>query len=717
MTKRGYRILHTTPEYRSDTEGVALMKKSKAAAVAAAVCIFALFSTGSIAKAATIQSSSCSQSAVQAAVNSAGVNDTISIPAGNCSWSSPVAWRNKNVKIIGAGKDVTNISCGLCFSVESTATTSAYSQWRVSGLSLKASAPSGVTFQIWDNNGSAHTGWRIDHVKFDKPGSGGGYGIFVGGATYGLIDHNDFNWGNGMAILVSAQMSNESPPTIDNLQGAYLAAQPLDLGTANALYVEDNKFTSTAPNGCAAYDTSNGGGRVVFRHNVLTGCMYYSHWTRNGEIGGILHEIYNNQFIGNSAYNQWPIRLEAGTGVIFNNTMQMASNFAWFDERRGAKSGYGEASGTLGSCDGSKSWDGNAGDSTAPGWPCLGQIGRAPGKSISQIRSGSKQVSAPIYLWNNGTQVGCSTGGSCVNSFGVQDNPPYVKATPHPNGEVDYVLNGSTPKPGYTPYTYPHPLQTAGGTTAPVPAPAPQPLPAPSITSATSASGVVGSAFTYMITATYSPTSFSATGLPPGLSVNTATGVISGTPTTLGSFNATIRASNGSGTGSATLVITISAKTSGSSLFSTSNTPAVLTEPDPSSVELGVRFYSAKPGKVRGIRFYKGPKNTGTHGAHLWTGSGAFLAGATFVNETASGWQTATFNTPVPIEANKIYVASYRTAAGYYSVTEGFFSQPYSKPPLATQSNAGVYTYGTGALFPSKSYNGSNYWVDVLFSE
>ncbi len=86
----------------------------------------------------------------------------------------------------------------------------------------------------------------------------------------------------------------------------------------------------------------------------------------------------------------------------------------------------------------------------------------------------------------------------------------------------------------------------------------------PVITSATSASGTVGSAFSYQITATNSPTSYSATGLPAGLSVNTATGLISGTPTSAGTSTVTLRATNGSagsvkggGTGSATLTLTI----------------------------------------------------------------------------------------------------------------------------------------------------------------
>src|SRR5439155_21188355 len=66
-----------------------------------------------------------------------------------------------------------------------------------------------------------------------------------------------------------------------------------------------------------------------------------------------------------------------------------------------------------------------------------------------------------------------------------------------------------------------------------------------------------GVAFSYQITATNNPTSYNATGLPPGLSVNTSTGLISGTPTTAGTYSVTISATNAGGTGSATLTLTI----------------------------------------------------------------------------------------------------------------------------------------------------------------
>jgi autotransporter-associated beta strand protein len=77
------------------------------------------------------------------------------------------------------------------------------------------------------------------------------------------------------------------------------------------------------------------------------------------------------------------------------------------------------------------------------------------------------------------------------------------------------------------------------------------------ITSALTDTVLVGRSMSYNITAIQSPNRFSATGLPAGLSIDTLGGVISGTPTQSGIFPVTIGASNGSTTGTATLVLTI----------------------------------------------------------------------------------------------------------------------------------------------------------------
>ncbi len=80
---------------------------------------------------------------------------------------------------------------------------------------------------------------------------------------------------------------------------------------------------------------------------------------------------------------------------------------------------------------------------------------------------------------------------------------------------------------------------------------------APVISSAVTASGTVGSSFTYQITASNNPTNYNATGLPAGLNLNSATGQITGTPTEAGTFTITLSAKNAGGTGTATLTLTI----------------------------------------------------------------------------------------------------------------------------------------------------------------
>ena len=83
---------------------------------------------------------------------------------------------------------------------------------------------------------------------------------------------------------------------------------------------------------------------------------------------------------------------------------------------------------------------------------------------------------------------------------------------------------------------------------------------APIITSATTAPGTVGTPFvTYLIVATGSPTSYGATGLPAGLTLNTLTGAINGTPTAAGISVVTLSATNSTGTDTQILTVTVAA--------------------------------------------------------------------------------------------------------------------------------------------------------------
>jgi len=81
---------------------------------------------------------------------------------------------------------------------------------------------------------------------------------------------------------------------------------------------------------------------------------------------------------------------------------------------------------------------------------------------------------------------------------------------------------------------------------------------APAITSSPTATGVTGQAFSYQITASNSPASFQANGLPQGLVINPTSGLISGTPSTSGTFNITLSATNAAGTGAGNLSLTVS---------------------------------------------------------------------------------------------------------------------------------------------------------------
>src|SRR6266487_880019 len=103
---------------------------------------------------------------------------------------------------------------------------------------------------------------------------------------------------------------------------------------------------------------------------------------------------------------------------------------------------------------------------------------------------------------------------------------------------------------------------------------------APNITSSKTATGQVGVAFSYQITASQAIPNgnWGTTVSIPGVSFSATTGLFSGTPTTAGTFSGNVSATNANGTGSQTLTVTINPAT------------PVVTSPATATGQVGVAF-------------------------------------------------------------------------------------------------------------------------------
>ncbi|HEY1248474.1 MAG TPA: DUF4082 domain-containing protein, partial [Nitrososphaera sp.] len=163
-----------------------------------------------------------------------------------------------------------------------------------------------------------------------------------------------------------------------------------------------------------------------------------------------------------------------------------------------------------------------------------------------------------------------------------------------------------------------------------------------------------------------------------------------------------------------------SVQTTRYSLWNNDALPTNPADSDTQATEVGVKFRTDTPGKILGIRYYKSATNTGTHIGNLWSNTGTPLATATFTNETSTGWQEISFPTPIDINANTTYVASYHTDTGHYAGDNNYFtgkgvdSGPLHALADGVEGGNGVYKYGASG-FPTNTFQASNYWVDVIF--
>ena len=144
---------------------------------------------------------------------------------------------------------------------------------------------------------------------------------------------------------------------------------------------------------------------------------------------------------------------------------------------------------------------------------------------------------------------------------------------------------------------------------------------------------------------------------------------------------------------------------------------------DDASVTLGVKFKSSVAGFVKGVRFFSPDdvdESPASYTGQLWSASGTLIASGIFTNVSNSNWQELVFSSPIAVDANTIYIASYHTNGSKYVGTSSGLSSAVTNGSLTAPDNIssggnGLYAYGASATFPSNSV-GANYWVDVMFT-
>jgi hypothetical protein len=392
--------------------------------------------------------------AVWEAIDAAHDGDTVQLPEGTAVWTK--GWNTgrgakmKAIVIQGAGMDKTVIRDGR------TTRDSGKKPFELVGVEGKPFRVTGITFDGTGNDDAGVWGgfmsvtgncknFRIDHCKFKNASQM----MTIVGDTYGLIDHCNFD-DKEYKVRLAQPIWCSGP-------GAANFRKPLSLGTAAALYLEDNDvYLGPGPatkGGDCPWIAPNNGARVVIRHNNIVNSQIeiYGIGVQKGYYGCQQAEVYDNTFsaVGlNQGEPQIAVCINAGVGIVFNNTVTGTTYNTKVIPLEYARAF--EDRGGFGVCDGKNPVDGNQVPAGQPGagYPAMNQ----PGRATDADRDGVFEAS-PCYAWNN-TMNGqkllmvlrrWSPEQTALQAGLVKEGRDFFNEEPKP----DY----------YKPYVYPHPLQ------------------------------------------------------------------------------------------------------------------------------------------------------------------------------------------------------------------------------------------------------------------
>ncbi|WP_431841288.1 DUF4082 domain-containing protein [Calidifontibacter indicus] len=151
-------------------------------------------------------------------------------------------------------------------------------------------------------------------------------------------------------------------------------------------------------------------------------------------------------------------------------------------------------------------------------------------------------------------------------------------------------------------------------------------------------------------------------------------------------------------------------------MFPDNLAPSIAADTDRVPVELGVKFTPQQSGALTAVQYYQSARATGMNRATVWSSTGKAIAQVTFPVTTKTGWRTVPLTTPVKLTAGQTYVASYFAPKGGYPTIEKNLAAAKTVSGFRLPAGAGVYKYGPTGGFPTSTYKGTNYLVDVVYS-